>query len=146
MSELPSEKRRFYRHPVGIPIRYEPDTTHHLESGTSLDLSEGGISFLCSHIVQKGTPIHLSIPVEDEVFKIQGKVAYCNKALRGESYRIGVCFKDKSDAFRAKLAEEMLKIKTYQKKRSVQLGREISEEEAAIEWIKKYAKNFAELF
>lgn len=100
---------------------------------------------MASHLLPKGASLYLSIPVEDEIFNIHGKVAYCTKSPRG-LYRTGVVFKDKSDAFRAKLAEEMLKIKDYQKKRSQQLGREVSEEEAALEWIKKYAKSFGELF
>jgi hypothetical protein len=57
-----------------------------------------------------------------------------------------VAFLDAESAFRAKLAEEMIQITEYRERILKDEGREMSEEEAAQEWIAKYAKSFSYLF
>lgn len=140
------EKRRFYRHPIGVPIQYrEVRAKTHCRS-KSVDLSEGGICFLADHFLAMGVSINLDIPVESEVFSMSGHVAYCNRLSNTGLYRTGVAFEDPTSAFRAKLAEELLKIKDYRKKLIEELGRDVSEDEAARKWIEKYAKRFSGLF
>lgn len=140
------EKRRFFRHPLNVPVKFHELTTHFFDRTSSVDLSEGGICFLSNRFLSLGTYLSVSIPVSDQVFEIQGRVAYCNKVSIQESFRVGVAFQDTSNAFRAKLAEQMLKIKEFQREISNSSGEEISEEEAARKWIEKHAKHFAYLF
>ncbi len=146
MASFPRDKRQFYRHPISVPIRYQEKMAPAAEKTKSVDLSEGGLSFLADHFLEKGASVHLSIPVENEIFQIRGQVAYCTRLSSTGFYRTGVAFLDAMDAFRAKLAEELIKIKQYRDKLSAELGRQITEEQAAEKWIQKYAKHFSELF
>lgn len=145
MVQSSSDKRRFFRHPLSVPIEYQELQTHKNRSST-VDISEGGLSFISEKAFTKGSALYLRIPVGDQVFKIEGIVAYSYSVSIQSRYRVGVIFRDSSNAFQAKLAEEMLQMKLYQKKISSELGYEIPEEEAARRWIEKYAKQFGELF
>ena len=93
-----------------------------------------------------GSRATVSIPVGREIFDIEGKVAYSNRVTNIDFYKTGIQFEDASNAFRAKLVEQMLQIKEYRDQRSRELGYELSEEAAARLWIEKYAKHFSQLF
>lgn len=138
-------QRRFYRHPLSIPIGFQEKQARS-SHGPSVDISEGGICFLAERFLAKGAEINLKIPVGDRVFTIQGQVAYSNRLPNLNRFKTGVLFLNANDAFRAKLAEEMLQIKIFREKISKEQGREFTEEEAARQWIDKYAKKFGELF
>lgn len=144
MNTVGADKRRFYRHPLSVPIQYEEKQTR--SGSATVDISEGGICFLAERFIAKGSMIHLKIPVGDRVFSIEGQVAYSNRLPTLNRFKTGVAFSNPSSAFRAKLAEEMLQIRQYQEKISRELGQAITEEEAARRWIEKYAKKFGELF
>lgn len=149
MRAYPAEKRKFYRHPISVPIRYlavqQAQISRPLQS-TTVDLSEGGICFLANDFLAKGAHLNLSIPVGDQVFTIRGQVAYSNLVPQIDRYRTGVAFTDPDSTFKAKLAEQMLQIKQYREKISQETAAEISEEEATRQWIEKYARHFSALF
>lgn len=140
------EKRRFFRHPVSVPIQYQAISAKSSDKSASVDVSEGGMCFFSSQYLPVGTKLSLSIPVGHQLFKVKGQVAYCASSGGEYRFRTGVAFLDPASAFRAKLAEEILQISEYQKKISREEGREIGEEEAAREWIRRYAKDFSHLF
>lgn len=145
MVQSAADKRKFYRHPLSVPIEYQERQTRKNRSST-VDISEGGLCFMADKCIAKGCTLHLRIPVGDQIFTVEGHVAYSNRVPSLNGFRTGVIFMDSTSAFRAKLAEEMLQVKLYQKKISIELGYEIPEEEAARRWIEKYAKKFGELF
>ena len=140
------EKRRFFRHPLKVPIQYRELQGARTDISSSIDLSLGGLCFYSNRFFSKGTPMDVRIPVGGEIFLIHGIVAYCNRHPGIDRYRIGLTFSDSQSAFHAKLAEQMHMILEYRGKRSQELNQEISEEQAADEWIQKYAKHFAHLF
>lgn len=140
------EKRRFFRHPLKVPIQYREMQATRMDMSSSLDLSLGGLCFYSERFFSKGTLLDVRIPVGGEIFQIHGWVAYCNRNPGVDRYRIGMTFNDAQSAFHAKLAEQMHKILEYRGKRSRELNQEISEEQAADEWIQKYARHFAYLF
>ncbi|MCM8775842.1 MAG: PilZ domain-containing protein [Candidatus Omnitrophica bacterium] len=140
------EKRQFFRHPLSVPIQYHETQSTAFEKTPSVDLSEGGICFLSERYLAKGTRIGLRIPVGGQIFRINGQVAYCHRMSKVERFRTGVAFRDATSVFRAKLAEEIVQIREYQKMLSRKLGHEVSQEEAARQWVGKYAKRFSELF
>jgi hypothetical protein len=140
-----SNKRRFYRHPVSVPIEYQEKQIRPGRS-SSVDLSEGGICFLAERFIAKGSPINLKIPVGDQMFTIEGQVAYSNRLPTLNRFKTGVAFTNPTHAFRAKLVEEMVQMKLFREKLSREQGREVTEDEAARTWVEKYAKQFGELF
>jgi hypothetical protein len=140
-----AEKRRFYRHPLSVPIEYHESQVRPGRTA-AVDISEGGLCFLAERFIAKGVGVNLKIPVGDQVFNIEGQVAYSNRLPAVNRFKTGVAFMNASSAFRAKLAEEMLQIQIYREKAAKEMGREVTEEEAAHLWIEKYAKKFGELF
>jgi RNase P/RNase MRP subunit p30 len=86
------------------------------------------------------------MPFEDKVFKVMAKVVHCNKSLDTNLFNVGVSFYRLRDAFKVKLIEQLYLISEYRDLRSVQLGREVSLEEASREWIRRYSERFRRLY
>ena len=144
MSDDPKDKRKFLRHPSDIPIEItEIDMPFEGERTTLKDVSLAGLSFICQHCPETGSLIRFRIPVADPVFEVNGRVAWFSKTAEG--YRVGVEFLGINDAFRGRMVEQVCYIEQYRKKVSEERGEEVSSEEAAVEWIKKYAADFPPL-
>lgn len=105
-------------------------------------MSLGGLSFLWKDKQEKGSFVDLSIPIKDKLFEIKGRVTYSVEDDKSGKFRTGIIFIDSPSAFRAKLAEEALEILRYRKEISRELGKEVTEEEAAKRWIQNFAKDF----
>ena len=147
MSLLGKERRKFFRHPIHAPIKVKLEASEGQSNSPieSLDLSLGGLSFLWPRKLPKGSPILLTLPVKNKVFEIHSRVVWIKEDRKTGKFRVGACFTDCPGAFTARLAEEALEILQYQKTLSRQLGKELSEEEAASRWIKEYASDFPAL-
>jgi hypothetical protein len=140
------EKRRFRRHPLHVPLAVRAVRDAGSCPSQSSDLSEGGLSFLWPVALPKDVPLQITIPVKEKQYEVKGYVVYSVQDEGSGFFRTGIRFVDASSAFTAKLAEESIEILDYRKKISAELGREITEEEAARRWVRKYAESFAKLF
>ena len=136
------EKRQFYRHPVNVPIQLKMEKTRDSYVSESKDISLGGLSFVWPSKLSKGLLLTLAIPVKEKVFDIKARVAYSKGYKKSNQFRTGVAFISPPDAFKARLAEEVLQIIEYQKSISRELGYDLSEEEAAKKWVSRYAEKF----
>lgn len=140
-----SEKRKFERFPIHASIHIK-DTNRHCRAITySDDLSEGGLAFYALKPVPADSELEISIGVRGHIFKIEARAVYSSNQPTKRYYRTGVEFKDSTSSFRAKLAEEVVLIKAYQKKLSQETHHEISEEDAALDWIEKNAACFGRI-
>ena len=140
------ERRQFLRHPLRVPIQVRIVGDPILVKSQTGDLSEGGLYFFWTRELSKGTGVSVAIPVLTRVFEMTGEVAYSSQDLETRLYRTGVSFTRPASAFRAKLAEEILRIRRFREEASKAAGHQISEEEAALKWIKKYAEKFSEIY
>jgi c-di-GMP-binding flagellar brake protein YcgR len=142
---MENEKRKFFRHPIKVPIqltRVENPTTM---NGRAEDLSQGGLAFFWPEPIPEGTHLLLSIPVEKQLFQMKAHVTHSQKDTTTGLFKTGVCFKDSVSSFRAKLAEEIVQIRQYREKMSLLRGQPFSEEDAAKVWIERNAENFAKV-
>lgn len=139
------ERRRYYRHPLQIPIsvsRLHPSHDHyHAE-----DISEGGLCFACHEHLAPGDEIQVGIPVKNHLFQVLASVAYSRKDEKTGLFRTGISFHDEKNLFRAKMAEELLAMEKFRQSLEEKTNQKITEEEAAQKWVKKHAKHFAEAF
>jgi len=146
------ERRRFIRHPLSIPISYKIiKKTQNIvkEKGlpaTTANVSMGGLLFSTKHPVKIGSLILIKLPFKDKIFNVQSKVVHCVKSPETKLYNVGSSFYRFNDAFKTKLVEQIYLIAEYRDLRSIQLGREISLEEASREWIERYAERFRRLY
>jgi c-di-GMP-binding flagellar brake protein YcgR len=136
------ERRYYSRHPIRVPMSLHLIANQTDVRSESVDLSLGGLSFLWRDRLSKGNFLDISIPVKEKLFAIKAKVVYSKEDRKTGRFKTGVLFCDVPSACRARLAEEALEILEYRKQMSSELGRDISEEEAAEQWVQKFASSF----
>ncbi len=142
MNSSEKERRNFFRHPIRVPLKLRLAQNKTNAQSESRDLSLGGLNFSWPKKIAKGTLLEISIPVKDKLFELRGKVVYSREDRQSARFHTGVSFVDFPSAFKARLAEEVLEILEFQKKMSMDLGHEITEEEAASKWIREFASHF----
>ena len=131
---------RFIRHPVEITIevRTRGQSTH--DTHNTVNLSIGGLAFRCDREFAPGDVVEIRVPFVRPPFELKARVAWC-KAREGH-YEIGVEFLDQDDAFMARMVEKVCHIENYKQDILRTEGRLLSPEEAATEWLTKYAARF----
>lgn len=134
--------RRFIRHPAEIPIHlcsHHAGHDDHL-SGKTHDVSAGGLSCEADVLIQPGEAVEVEISLEDPPFRTIGHVVWCRPS--GERYLIGIGFADLATAYAVRMVEQVCHIEQYRQKVMEEQGRELSADEAALEWISEHAADF----
>ena len=130
------------RHPTEIPIEIcrvqEPPAYHWRQMK---NVSQGGLAFICTTDWQPGTSISIRLPLIKPPFEANGKVIWCRK--RQHYFEVGVAFLEPDDAFTVRMIEQLCQIEMYRKRQEGE-GRQLTAEEAAMEWINRYAEDFSE--
>jgi len=135
------DHRKFIRHPSDIPIEFSPaDGTPAAQVGQAHDVSFGGLSFEAEHCPAPGTIIQLRIPTVKPPFETRGIVVWCR--CLAERYEVGVRFFESSDAFKARMVEQICHIEQYKRDVLAREGRKLTGAAAAREWIEKHAAKF----
>ncbi len=132
--------RKYVRHPTEIPVEYNITGETDIQLKSAKNIALGGMCFASSACEENGKILNISIPSINPEFHIKGKVVWCLQ--QRDSVEIGVQFIDTADAFRARLVEQICHIKHYQKKVLQLEGRQLSDKQAALEWIEKHAGEF----
>jgi hypothetical protein len=132
--------RIFYRHPSEIPIDFHLEQL--VDTGTDYlkNVSHGGLAFRSTHVIPTGSLIRVRIPLLKPVFEAVGRVTWCRPC--DQSYEVGVEFVEAVDAFRIRMVEQVCQIEHYRQAVMTEQGRKLSSEQAAVEWIAKFAGNF----
>jgi hypothetical protein len=137
------EKRNFIRHMADMPIeiRLQDIVTHRTEYLN--EISFGGLSFRSAIQVPLDTIIDIRIPLVRPVFSAQGKVVWCRPDGKDKTiFDIGVEFLGPKDSFKIRMLEQICHIENYKQELAEKTGRPVTGEQAAIEWIRKYADKF----
>lgn len=162
-----SHNRAFIRHPIEIPIEVaaqsEPEHSEALHN-----LSFGGLAFGADQPYAPGTLLGICIQAPSNPVYLVARVAWCqpcphehaaehsadSSAERPEEnpekgaerskdrYEIGVAFEDSLDAFRIRMVEQVCQIERYRLSVLGCEGRELTTDEAAREWIERFAGQF----
>jgi hypothetical protein len=139
MSEV--EDRKFIRHPSDIPIEYCFTDKPLCLLDSINNVSMGGLSFQADQYIEPNSWLHLHIPINDEHFEIEAQVRWCRER-EDKHYDVGVLFSSKNEAFSARMVEQVCHIEHYKREVLKTEGRHLSGDEAAAEWIEKYANQF----
>lgn len=133
--------RRFIRHPVSIPIDISiPEIDVASGSIHATDIGTGGLAFRCKQNVEPGTVIHIKITHVDPEFETEARVIWCRP--HKSSTELGVEFLSNDDAFNVRMVEQVCHIENYRHLVSEKEGRSLTVQEAALEWVTKYAARF----
>ncbi|MFL5381474.1 MAG: PilZ domain-containing protein [Longimicrobiaceae bacterium] len=133
-------QRAFIRHTAGVPIEVRAVPGSAPVTLESTNVSVGGISFVSDQDLPVGSIIQIRIAEVDPPFEAHARVAWT--APEGDHFCIGVSFLDETDAFRARMVEQVCSIERYRREVEEREGRTLTAPEAAAEWIAKYAGRF----
>jgi len=138
--------RQYMRHPADIPIvleknRERPTLTVVQESDPRIqNISSGGVCCITSCPYPVGEKVKVIIGLVKSDFQAVAEVMWCQSLTIG--YEIGLCFLSLEDAYAARMVEQICHIEHYKREVYINEGRLLSSEEAAQEWIEKYAMEF----
>jgi len=137
---MQKDRRKYIRHPSDIPIKYTLTGVVAGQKQPLNNISVGGISFQADRHIEKGTTISIQIDLIRPSFKGKTIVVWCQK--KSDHYDLGVRFIDHNTGLRAYIVEQVCHIEQYKREVLEKEGRKLSGEEAAVEWINKYSKDF----
>jgi len=132
--------REYIRHPSAIPLEVRLADQPLPQQDMLNNVSVGGLSFCSREAVHAGSRIVIRIPVIKDDVEVVGQVVWCRH--NGQCYDVGVSFSDHQEAYRTRMVEQICHIERYKDEVRQRERRELSSEEAAAEWISKYAGNF----
>jgi len=139
--------RKFIRHPSGVPIQvtldFAEDENDETVDQTMTNVSLGGLAFISQKPLELLERVRICIPVLNQDNYLVGNVVWCEKV--GGGYEIGIEFEKSKDVFRLRMIEQICHIEHYRKEVEESEGRELNAQEAAKEWISKFAGEFPAL-
>lgn len=134
--------RRFIRHPSDIPMIFRVGK----EAGKSQklrDVSSAGLCFGADRKFLRGETVHIEIALDQANLQAEGVVVWCKPD--GDQFRVGLQFNDENTAYSVRMMEQICHIEDYRTKIKMREGRDIGSEDAAKEWIEKFAQDFPSL-
>lgn len=136
--------RRYIRHPSGVPIKFSVASNRGADDSFRAfalrDVSEGGLCFSSQYAIAPGSGITIEIPIETPPFQAKGVVAWCRP--EGNAYAIGVQFNDYFTRFGVRMVEQVCHIERYRAEVQEREGRDLTSDEAAREWVERFAGEF----
>ena len=133
-------RRRYIRHPAEIPIDVSATSPGIPGDNQAHDISQGGLSFTSKIPFNLNDIILLTIRLTNPNFEEKARVIWCHPSAEG--FDIGVEFIEPDVGFRMRMVEQVCHIEQFRRAQSRKLNREISPQQAAMEWIAKYAADF----
>jgi|SRR5687767_14841718 len=133
-------QREFIRHTVDVPLEVKLLPNAAPESNQGVNISHGGLAFTVKECLPLEQIIELRIPTVDPPFEAHARVVWCKP--EGNAYLVGVKFLDSTDAFQSRMVQQVCSIEQYRKEVEAKEGRRLNSQEAAAEWIRKYAGRF----
>ncbi|MEJ2043574.1 MAG: PilZ domain-containing protein [Reinekea sp.] len=132
--------RHYIRHPTDIPISCTLKDHYYCIHNAMLDVSAGGLRFATEQYIAPGEMIHVNIYVQDPCFEAGCTVKWCRRV--DAVYHVGVNFQTSSEVFSFRMVEQVCHIEHYKRQVYEKEGRVLNGEQAAQEWINKYAGHF----
>jgi hypothetical protein len=133
-------RRAYIRHPSDMPIELRCEGADRNGEQRLKDISLGGIACRAERPQAVGSVVSILIGITHPPFKVRGRVTWC---VRHEHhYDLGVQFLEQDDAFAARMVEQVCHIEHYRNEVLRTEGRVLDSEEAAREWIDRFAPEF----
>lgn len=132
--------RQYIRHPSEVPIDYQLGGRANTRHDRLTNFSVGGLCFACTQRIEPGLEIRFTIPVTPPAFHATGIVVWCRQ--EEDEFNVGIRFAEEKTAFAVRMVEQLCYIEHYRQSVLEDEGRQLTGEEAALEWIGKFADNF----
>lgn len=140
-NRLPIENnhRAFIRHTVDVPLEVSTVPSSHIRE-RAVSIGSGGLAFTSHECLSEDQIIQLRIPTVNPPFEAQARVVWCRP--ENDNFLIGVQFLDPKAAFQSRMVQQVCSIEQYREQVKQEEGRELTSQEAANEWIEKFAGRF----
>lgn len=135
-----SPERRFIRHTLDVPLEVQQDGVGPPATQQGVNVSSGGLAFLFDACPVNGDIVRIRIPTVTPPFEARARVVWCRP--EDDRFLVGVEFLDAADAFRARMVEQVCAVEQYREKVLEEEGRRLTSQQAAEEWIGRYAGRF----
>ena len=133
------DNRKAPRYPGEIPVAFTLGEVVASESAYLNNISAGGIAFDSMAALDIGTVILLQLPVSNPHLSTPGRVIWCRKVAF--QHEVGVEFLDVDADFRARMVDMVRRIEAFRQD-AARAGRDLSGQEATLEWIKLFGEEF----
>ncbi|MCU1716183.1 PilZ domain-containing protein [Pseudomonas sp. 5P_3.1_Bac2] len=138
--------RQYFRHPTDMPVDLVPSQASQVPKQRLHNISLGGVACNCNRAFINGTPIEIRIPLlgslqGGEHASCYGLIAWCQP--QGDGFVVGVTFTDEENLFRLRMIEQICQIEHYRREREQLLGRKVTVEEVAQDWIEQFASSYS---
>ena len=98
-----------------------------------------GITSFTYHPFDNGRSVRITLEEIDPNFCVSGRVVSCNEEIDG--YRVSIEFPSTEECYCVRMIEQLSQIEHYRRQAKTE-GRRLNYNEAAAEWIQKFAANF----
>lgn len=126
--------------PIQVSLDWAEDEDDETADQTITNVSLGGLAFVSAKPIKVLERVRICIPVLDRDNYLVGNVVWCEKS--GSGYEIGVEFESSRDVYRLRMIEQICHIEHYRNEVARIEGRKLTAQEAAQEWIAKFAGDF----
>ncbi len=132
--------RKYIRHPSDIPIQCRLESGGGADARQLRDVSRGGLSFDTDQPLTPDSLVTIRISLVRPPFAAQARVIWCRP--RAGRFLAGVAFLTPEDDFRVRMVEQACHIEHYKHEVLRRQGRRLSGQQAAMEWIQRFAGDF----
>ncbi|MFC1553292.1 hypothetical protein ACFL7D_01550 [candidate division KSB1 bacterium] len=132
---------KFIKHLSEIPLDFQVSDITQSEEIPPFGYERTGLTVTTDNEIKKGSKVKINFPLRDKIFDVHGIVEFCKKTRN--RYEFGVVFRNSEDELRTRLIEQAYYIDKYRCDIEINEGRSLTGQEAAMEWIEKFAKDFA---
>ena len=129
--------------PIHVTLDWVEDEDDETVDQTITNVSLGGLAFMSQKPLEVLQRVRVCIPLLRQDNHLVGNVVWCEQS--GKNYEVGIEFEKSRDVFRLRMIEQICHIEQYRKEAESLEGRVLSTQEAAGEWISKYADDFPAL-
>lgn len=129
----------FVAHPKDIPLLIKEVETQSFPDVLEERTGFVGITSIVNKCYGKGQTVQVQITEIDPNFCVVGRVAWCDSEQ--DVFRIAIEFPVKEDCYCVRMVEQLSHIEHY-RRQAKQQGRRLNYNEAAAEWIQKFAATF----
>jgi hypothetical protein len=141
-SKMPVQS--FIHHPSAIPVKMEVSKDQF--SLPSIDAaSSTGVYIHTLTQYAINSCVEVEIDVRSPAFYARGYICSSDSLKEGIGFQTGVVFDCPQTAFAVRMIEQVCYIEQYRQQVSLTEGRELTVDNAAVEWITQHAANFPEL-
>lgn len=140
MTHAVQRERAYLRHPADIPIEIAAEAAAPPAGRRLKDVGAGGLACESALPLAVGALVSVKIPIVRPPFETRGRVVWCKG--RNAHFDVGIQFITTEDAFATRMVEQICHIEHYRKEIRKTDGRKLDADEAAREWVSKYAADF----